>query len=122
MWMTSLICFCESGTSSSNTFFRPRRPHSNLDDMTGDSAHDLEAAIAAQQELVDRQGDVVRSLKAEVKEGKVLKHEVDAAIEKLKGLKVELGEKLKAFQVCTILYRARRANAFVRRAVRANSP
>lgn len=39
--------------------------------------HQLEQAIAAQTALVEKQGDVVRSLKAEVKEGKVLKHEVD---------------------------------------------
>ena len=67
--------------------------------MTAVDVKGLEAAISAQQELVERQGDVVRSLKAEVKEGKVLKHEVDAAIEKLKGLKLELDGKLKEFQV-----------------------
>ena len=67
--------------------------------MTAVDVKGLEAAISAQQELVERQGDVVRSLKAEVKEGKVLKHEVDAAIEKLKGLKIELDGKLKEFQV-----------------------
>ena len=67
--------------------------------MTAVSVKDLEAAISSQQELVERQGDVVRSLKAEVKEGKVLKHEVDAAIEKLKVLKIELDGKLKEFQV-----------------------
>ena len=46
----------------------------------------MDAAIAAQQALVDRQGDTVRSLKAEVKQGKVLAHEVNEAIEKLKDL------------------------------------
>ncbi len=76
--------------------------------MTAVSVKDLEAAISSQQELVERQGDVVRSLKAEVKEGKVLKHDVDAAIEKLKELKIALDGKLKEFQVRWRLWRAGR--------------
>lgn len=75
--------------------------------MTAENVKDLETAISAQQELVERQGDVVRSLKAEVKEGKVLEHEVDAAIAKLKDLKIELDGKLKEFQVRWRLWRAR---------------
>jgi len=67
--------------------------------MADVNVRELEAAIAAQQALVDRQGDTVRSLKAEVKQGKVLQHEVNEAIEKLKDLKLDLDAKLKEFQV-----------------------
>jgi hypothetical protein len=70
--------------------------------MADVNVRELEAAIAAQQALVDRQGDTVRSLKAEVKQGKVLAHEVNEAIEKLKDLKLDLDAKFKEFQVRSV--------------------
>ncbi len=95
------------------------------------SSDDLERAIAAAQEAVTQQGDVVRSLKANVKEGKaqkvqsrscahtkpcnctancagtllsaalcMLQSDVDAAIQKLQQLKLDLGDQQKV-SVCS---------------------
>uniref|UniRef100_A0A061R117 Glycine--tRNA ligase n=1 Tax=Tetraselmis sp. GSL018 TaxID=582737 RepID=A0A061R117_9CHLO len=61
----------------------------------------LQAQIDAAQAEVSKQGEVVRSLKAGVKTGSADKAEVDAAIEKLKELKLVLEEKQQAFQAST---------------------
>eukprot|EP00887_Chlorella_sp_A99_P002628 scaffold6.g2628.t1 len=66
--------------------------------MSSPSVEELEATFHAAQETVARQGDVVRSLKAEQKDGKVDRTAVDAAIEELKNLKISLEKKQKAFE------------------------
>ncbi|CAG9467587.1 unnamed protein product [Pedinophyceae sp. YPF-701] len=58
----------------------------------------LEAAIAKAQEAVTAQGDTVRTLKAQLKTGDVQKAEVDAAIAKLKELKLELDKANQDFE------------------------
>lgn len=59
---------------------------------------DLQQAIEAAQEAVTKQGDTVRSLKAELKDGKVEKGAVDAAIQKLQQMKLDLDTKTKDFE------------------------
>ncbi|KAL4457919.1 hypothetical protein ABPG75_012784 [Micractinium tetrahymenae] len=61
----------------------------------------LETEFHAAQEAVTRQGDVVRSLKAAVKDGKAEKSAVDEAIEKLKDVKLDMERKKKAYEDAT---------------------
>jgi len=61
-------------------------------------AEQLEKEIVLQQEAVTKQGDVVRSLKASLKDGKIERSEVDAAIAQLNGLKVSLDAKQKEYE------------------------
>ncbi|KAL6768360.1 TSG1 [Auxenochlorella protothecoides x Auxenochlorella symbiontica] len=62
---------------------------------------ELEAALQEAIESVARQGDIVRSLKADAKDGKADKAAVDAAIEALKQLKVVQEQKQKAYEEAT---------------------
>eukprot|EP00193_Tetraselmis_chui_P003500 CAMPEP_0177771360 /NCGR_PEP_ID=MMETSP0491_2-20121128/11534_1 /TAXON_ID=63592 /ORGANISM="Tetraselmis chuii, Strain PLY429" /LENGTH=689 /DNA_ID=CAMNT_0019288871 /DNA_START=54 /DNA_END=2123 /DNA_ORIENTATION=+ len=62
---------------------------------------DLQSAIDAAQAEVTKQGEVVRSLKAAVKTGEKDKSEVDAAIEALKQLKIDLEKKQAEFEKAT---------------------
>lgn len=57
------------------------------------SAEALEKAVEEAQAAVAKQGDTVRSLKAELKEGKIEKTTVDAAIASLKNMRLELESK-----------------------------
>lgn len=69
-----------------------------VDDQT---ARALEEAVIQAQEAVARQGDIVRGLKAEMKDGRVVRSTVDAAIEELKNLKMDLEEKMKEYSNVT---------------------
>ncbi|EFN58464.1 hypothetical protein CHLNCDRAFT_34068 [Chlorella variabilis] len=61
----------------------------------------LETAFLQAQETVGRQGDIVRSLKAQLKDGKVERSAVDEAIEMLKQVKIDLERKQKALEDAT---------------------
>ncbi|KAI7843806.1 hypothetical protein COHA_002704 [Chlorella ohadii] len=61
----------------------------------------LEDEFHAAQEAVARQGDVVRSLKAQAKEGHVERSAVDEAIEMLKQVKIDMERKQKAYEDAT---------------------
>ena len=61
----------------------------------------LETEFLVVQEAVGRQGDVVRSLKAQLKDGKVERNAVDEAIEALKNVKIDLEHKQKALETAT---------------------
>ncbi|KAG7670107.1 putative Glycine--tRNA ligase, mitochondrial 1 [Nannochloris sp. 'desiccata'] len=61
----------------------------------------LEADVAQAHEAVARQGDVVRGLKAEMKDGRAVRAAVDEAIEMLKQVKLDLDSKLKAYSDAT---------------------
>ena len=69
-----------------------------VDDQT---ARALEEAVIKAQEAVARQGDIVRGLKAEMKDGRVVRSAVDGAIAELKNLKVDLEEKMKEYSTVT---------------------
>lgn len=60
-----------------------------------------EEAISVAQAAVAQQGDIVRSLKAQRKDGEVQQSDVDEAIERLQALKLELTEKQKEYERST---------------------
>mmetsp|Transcript_6700 Transcript_6700/g.18764 ORF Transcript_6700/g.18764 Transcript_6700/m.18764 type:complete len:690 (+) Transcript_6700:167-2236(+) len=62
---------------------------------------DLQAEVDAAQAAVTKQGDVVRSLKAAVKNGQADKAAVEAAIEELKNVRISLEQKQADFQKAT---------------------
>ncbi|KAI8468120.1 MAG: hypothetical protein J3K34DRAFT_428181 [Monoraphidium minutum] len=72
----------------------------------------MEDAITQLQEAAAKQGDVVRSLKAQAKEGKADKGDVDAAIQKLQELKVQLDGKQKEYEKATGKVSAQSKEAF----------
>lgn len=65
------------------------------------TARALDEAVIKAQEAVARQGDIVRGLKAEMKDGRVVRSTVDEAIEELKKLKVDLEERMKEYSTVT---------------------
>lgn len=64
-------------------------------------ASPLEADIQTAQDAVSKQGDVVRALKSDLKDGKAEKAAVDAAIQKLSELKIVLDTKQKEYEAAT---------------------